>query len=57
MLVVHGTEDPLFPLPHGEALARELPNAELLTVEEMGHELPSHTWDQVVPAILSLSSR
>ena len=32
-LVVHGTEDPLFPLGHGEALAREIPGAELLMLE------------------------
>ena len=29
-LVVHGTEDPLFPYEHAEALAREIPGAELL---------------------------
>jgi pimeloyl-ACP methyl ester carboxylesterase len=55
-LVVHGTEDPLFPHPHGAALAREIPDAELLTIDHMGHELPAHSWDQVVPAILNLSS-
>ncbi|HEX5622088.1 MAG TPA: alpha/beta hydrolase [Solirubrobacteraceae bacterium] len=55
-LVIHGTEDPLFPHPHGEALAREIPGAELLTIAHMGHELPRETWDQVVPAILSRSS-
>ena len=28
-LVLHGTEDPLFPLPHGEALAAEIRGARL----------------------------
>jgi pimeloyl-ACP methyl ester carboxylesterase len=52
-LVIHGTEDPLFPFPHGEALAREIPGAELLALERMGHEYPPReTWDVVVPAIL-----
>jgi pimeloyl-ACP methyl ester carboxylesterase len=51
-LVIHGTEDPLFPREHGVALADEIPGAELLTVEGMGHELPSAVWDRVVPAIL-----
>jgi pimeloyl-ACP methyl ester carboxylesterase len=55
-LVIHGTDDPLFPHPHGVALANEIPHAELLTLDGMGHELPRETWDQVVPAILSLSS-
>ncbi|MEV4563589.1 alpha/beta hydrolase [Nonomuraea sp. NPDC049419] len=40
-LVVHGTEDPLLPLPHGEALAAQIPGARLETVEGMGHSLLS----------------
>jgi pimeloyl-ACP methyl ester carboxylesterase len=56
-LVVHGTEDPLFPLGHGEALAREIPGAELLTLEGGGHELARRDWDVVVPAILAHTSR
>jgi pimeloyl-ACP methyl ester carboxylesterase len=51
-LVIHGTEDPMFPLPHGQALAEEIPNARLLTLGGAGHELPRQTWDLVVPAIL-----
>ena len=54
-LVVHGTEDPLFPLGHGVALAREIPGAELLTLEAGGHELARRDWDVVVPAILRIS--
>jgi pimeloyl-ACP methyl ester carboxylesterase len=53
-LVVHGTEDPLFPLAHGEALAREIPGARLLTLEGSGHELARRDWDAVVAAILPL---
>ncbi len=52
-LVIHGTEDPLFPLPHGEALAREIPGATLLPIEGMGHQMPPpQVWDEVVAAIL-----
>lgn len=40
-LVVHGTEDPLLPLPHGEALAAAIPGARLEAVEGMGHSLLS----------------
>ena len=54
-LVIHGTEDPVFPLGHGEALAREIPGAELLTLEGSGHELARRDWQVVVPAILSLT--
>ena len=56
-LVVHGTEDPLFPLGHGEALAREIPGAELLALEAGGHELARRDWVVVVPAILAHTSR
>ena len=56
-LVIHGTDDPILPHEHGEALAREIPGARLLTLEETGHELPGRTWDAVVPAILEVTSR
>jgi pimeloyl-ACP methyl ester carboxylesterase len=52
-LVIHGTEDPLFPLPHGAALAHLIPGARLLVIDGMGHELPRAAWDAVVPAILA----
>ena len=51
-LVIHGSEDPLFPLAHGLALAGEIPGARLLVLEQTGHELPERVWDEVVPAIL-----
>ena len=52
-LVLHGTEDPLFPYGHAEALAAEIPGARLLPLEGVGHEMPPRSvWDQVVAAIL-----
>ena len=39
-LVLHGTTDPMFPFPHGEALAREIPGAILEPMPGMGHERP-----------------
>jgi pimeloyl-ACP methyl ester carboxylesterase len=57
-LVIHGTADPLFPLGHAEALAREIPGAELLALGGTGHQMPPpHTWDSVVAAILRVTSR
>ena len=56
-LVVHGSDDPLFPLPHGEALAAEIAGARLLVVPGMGHEVPPEsTWDVVVPAVVELTA-
>jgi len=52
-LVIHGSQDPLFPLPHGRALADAVPGATWLEVPGMGHEVPPPpTWDLVVPALL-----
>lgn len=57
-LVVHGTADPLFPLPHGEALARAIPGADLLTLAGVGHEAPPPAaWDRVVTALLEHTDR
>jgi pimeloyl-ACP methyl ester carboxylesterase len=51
-LVIHSRADPLMPYAHGVALAREIPGARLLTLDDAGHELPREDWDVVVPAIL-----
>jgi hypothetical protein len=44
-------------LTHGAALARDIPGARLLTLEQTGHELPPATWDTVVPAIVRHTRR
>ena len=54
-VVLHGTEDPLFPYAHGEALARQIPGARLIPLPGAGHEVPRPVWDVVIPAILSNS--
>jgi pimeloyl-ACP methyl ester carboxylesterase len=57
-LVIHGTEDPLFPPAHAVALARRISGAELLLLDGVGHQTPPRsTWDLVVPAILRHSTR
>jgi pimeloyl-ACP methyl ester carboxylesterase len=55
-LVIHGTDDPLFPPAHGEALAREIPGARLLLVDGLGHELPPWAWDEVLPALIAVTA-
>jgi pimeloyl-ACP methyl ester carboxylesterase len=54
-LVIHGTEDPMFPLAHGEALAREIPGARLLTLEGAGHGVERADWETIAGAILAHS--
>jgi pimeloyl-ACP methyl ester carboxylesterase/SAM-dependent methyltransferase len=56
-LIVHGTEDPLLPYGHAEALAREIPGAQLMPVPGVGHQMPPpQVWDAVIPAILKHTS-
>jgi pimeloyl-ACP methyl ester carboxylesterase len=52
-LVIHGTEDPMFPLAHGEALAREIRGARLLTLEGAGHGVERADWEKIARAILA----
>lgn len=51
LLVIHGTADPLFPYPHGEALAGAVAGATLETIDGGGHELHRDDWDQIIDAI------
>jgi pimeloyl-ACP methyl ester carboxylesterase len=51
-LVIHGTADPMFPLAHGQALAREIPGARLLPLQDGGHGIARADWETVVRAIV-----
>ena len=51
-LVIHGTDDPMFPLAHAEALAREIPGARLLMLEAAGHGVERADWEPIARAIL-----
>lgn len=56
-LIIHGTEDPLFPYGNALALEKEIPGASLLPLERVGHETPPRAvWDVAVPAILRHTS-
>jgi pimeloyl-ACP methyl ester carboxylesterase len=37
---VHGTRDVVYALEHARALADGIPNAELVVVDGLGHEIP-----------------
>jgi pimeloyl-ACP methyl ester carboxylesterase len=51
-LVIHGAADPMFPLEHGVALADEIPDARLLTLERAGHGVDRADWETIVPAVV-----
>jgi len=50
-LVIHGAEDPLFPPECGKDTAASIPNADLLVIEGMGHDLPPELYGRVIKAI------
>lgn len=56
-LVVHGDADPLVQLAGGLATAEAVPDAELLVLEGMGHNLPRELWPRIVDAIAGLADR
>lgn len=49
VLIIHGDEDPILPLPNGQALADGIRGARLMTLEGVGHELP----EALIPAIVA----
>lgn len=50
-LVIHGSEDPLFPVGQGKAIAAAVPGAKLMIIEGMGHAFPPEVWPLLVDAI------
>jgi pimeloyl-ACP methyl ester carboxylesterase len=56
-LVVHGASDPLISVDAGRATAALIPDAELLVIPGMGHDLPQAVWPQLVDAVWGLARR
>jgi len=53
-LVVHGRRDPFFPVGNGEAIAREIPGARLLVLNEAAMAIPGAAVGEVTEAMLTL---
>lgn len=51
-LVIHGTVDPLFPVEHGEALAKAMPGARLLLLDDAGHGVQPADREAIAAAIV-----
>jgi pimeloyl-ACP methyl ester carboxylesterase len=57
-LVVHGSEDPLFPPAARPRARRGDPGARYLELDGVGHELPPPaTWDVFVDALVEHTNR
>jgi pimeloyl-ACP methyl ester carboxylesterase len=50
-LVIHGTVDKMIRPSGGRATAKAIPNARLMMIEGMGHDLPRGAWPQIIDAI------
>jgi pimeloyl-ACP methyl ester carboxylesterase len=50
-LVIHGSKDRMVAKSGGAATARAIPNARLMVIDGMGHDLPEAAWPQLVAAI------
>ena len=57
MLVIHGTDDTLITPSGGERTAEITPGAELLMLDDMGHDLPVPLWPVIVDAVIAHSDR
>ncbi|GHE77733.1 alpha/beta hydrolase [Streptomyces thermocarboxydus] len=53
-LVVHGRRDRFFPVGNAEAIAREIPGARLLVLEEAATAIPDTAIDEITEAMLTL---
>jgi pimeloyl-ACP methyl ester carboxylesterase len=56
VLVIHGDDDPILPLDHGQALADSVQGAQLLIMPGVGHEIPEQELPRVIPAILEFTA-
>jgi len=50
-LVIHGADDPLIPVEGGKDTARVIPEAGLLIINGMGHDMPKGVWAEIGTAI------
>jgi pimeloyl-ACP methyl ester carboxylesterase len=55
--VIHGRKDPLVPFRGGKATADAIPDAKLIAIPGMGHDMPREVWPQLVDAISDNAAR
>lgn len=52
-LVIHGEQDPLIDVSGGKATAAAIPDAKLILIPGMGHDLPRQLWARFVEEIVA----
>jgi pimeloyl-ACP methyl ester carboxylesterase len=56
-LVIHGEDDPLIDVSGGRATAAAIPDAKLVLIPGMGHDLPRELWPRFVEEIAANAAR
>ncbi|MYW95945.1 alpha/beta hydrolase [Amycolatopsis rubida] len=56
-VVLHGDSDVMIDVSGGKATAAAIPDAELVIVAGMGHDLPEPLWPEIVAAIVRAAAR
>jgi len=56
-LVIHGKDDPLVGVSGAKATAKAIPDAELMLIDGMGHDLPRELWPRIVEGIRANADR
>jgi pimeloyl-ACP methyl ester carboxylesterase len=56
-LVIHGSGDKMISPSGGRATAKAIPNAKLLVIKGMGHDLPRGLWERLADAIAENAAR
>jgi pimeloyl-ACP methyl ester carboxylesterase len=52
-LIIHGSDDPAFPLEHGKYLADCIPYSRIEIIERLGHGLPDEFGDKIAAVIVN----
>jgi pimeloyl-ACP methyl ester carboxylesterase len=55
--VIHGDADPLVDISGGRATAAAIPDAKLVVIPGMGHDMPRQLWPQIIGAIVDNAAR
>jgi pimeloyl-ACP methyl ester carboxylesterase len=56
-LVIHGDKDRLVHPSGGKATAKAIPDAELMIIEGMGHDMPVGAWPRLIDGIVATARR
>jgi len=56
-IVIHGTDDPIFPIACGQDIANVIPRAVFLPIAGMGHTIPATLYEPIIKSFMDLSLR